>query len=295
MPEAAEEASGQLASLSPSLSRTISSQLFDADEEPEREPLRPQASRVENRERFRRNESNLARTVFQRSNLIILALVVVVAVVATGMYFYIRGWFVWVHYHRKPCDQHLAIWLLMTLLLPVFNCLGLCLPMVLRKLLRLLPLLVLVAGIWMYSQTDTCAKTNPALYYFVKHYLIFLTVIWCCAVTLPLILVAVLLYLMHNGWFDRWNAAKAETIKNVETITYDPSLFAEDGKAGDSRPAGECCVCTEAFCADKTIKRTPCNHCFHEECLGKWLQVSKTCPLCRNDVEEAVMGGGAAA
>merc|ERR1719387_837197 len=92
----------------------------------------------------------------------------------------------------------------------------------------------------------------------------------------------VLIYGMMHGWFDELNGARPDTIKHVETVRYDPALFAEEGKSDDTKPAPECCVCNEAFDESREIKMTSCKHYFHEECLGKWLKVSTTCPLCRN-------------
>ena len=54
----------------------------------------------------------------------------------------------------------------------------------------------------------------------------------------------------------------------------------------------ECCICTEPFGPDKVIKQTPCSHYFHEECLKPWLRVSKLCPLCRCNLEDALFPEG---
>jgi hypothetical protein len=101
---------------------------------------------------------------------------------------------------------------------------------------------------------------------------------------------AIVIYGMWHGWFDELNGASPDTIKNVETVAYDPALFALPDQPDDGKPAPECCICTETFEEHKEIKRTTCQHYFHEECLGKWLRVSTTCPLCRNNLEKSVSG-----
>lgn len=54
---------------------------------------------------------------------------------------------------------------------------------------------------------------------------------------------------------------------------------------------GECCICHGEFDGDQVIKETPCGHVFHEACLGTWLgSFGRTCPLCRTDLEVAVLG-----
>ena len=44
-----------------------------------------------------------------------------------------------------------------------------------------------------------------------------------------------------------------------------------------------CSICFEILEDTPTIshKRLPCNHDFHEHCLGEWLRQSRSCPICR--------------
>lgn len=37
---------------------------------------------------------------------------------------------------------------------------------------------------------------------------------------------------------------------------------------------------------DEIIKKLPCKHIFHENCIKPWLQISQLCPNCRFDVGE---------
>ncbi|KAK1273747.1 E3 ubiquitin-protein ligase RING1-like [Acorus gramineus] len=43
----------------------------------------------------------------------------------------------------------------------------------------------------------------------------------------------------------------------------------------------ECPVCKEHVRAGETMRRTPCNHVFHAECILTWLGYRNTCPVCR--------------
>lgn len=38
----------------------------------------------------------------------------------------------------------------------------------------------------------------------------------------------------------------------------------------------------------EVIVATPCDHVFHKRCCQEWLQLSRTCPVCRIDLPDAV-------
>ncbi|KAL5230973.1 hypothetical protein ABZP36_029749 [Zizania latifolia] len=43
----------------------------------------------------------------------------------------------------------------------------------------------------------------------------------------------------------------------------------------------ECAVCRDGVAAGERVKRLPCSHRYHEECIVPWLYVRNSCPLCR--------------
>lgn len=53
------------------------------------------------------------------------------------------------------------------------------------------------------------------------------------------------------------------------------------------RPSGkvethhQCAVCLEDLDFKKPLKHLKCEHCFHEECITRWLERKTTCPICR--------------
>lgn len=275
------------------LSGSIANNLIHVEEpDPEQQPLRRQNNPTANRERFQHNQRTAAQGVVQRSWWVLLIVVILGSMLFVAwLYLYFRGWSVWRSYRKQPCDQPFARWLLIMLLLPLcalcvecFSCRKT------RVLVIIITLLVLIAGFRMFYKSETCDTTNPHLYRFVRHYLIFLAVWWISWVVMPLIFMAVVLYGMWHGWFDELNGASPDTIKNLETVAFDQCNFAEEGKPDDGRPVPECCICTETFVAKAEIKRTPCQHYFHEECLGRWLRVATTCPLCRNNLDGSAQG-----
>jgi hypothetical protein len=45
-----------------------------------------------------------------------------------------------------------------------------------------------------------------------------------------------------------------------------------------------CTVCQEEYRGQDSIMQLPCKHWFHQECISKWLQGSKMCPVCMCEV-----------
>lgn len=44
----------------------------------------------------------------------------------------------------------------------------------------------------------------------------------------------------------------------------------------------ECCICLGVFEDGEKVKILPsCRHCYHSECVDRWLRSQSSCPLCR--------------
>jgi len=43
----------------------------------------------------------------------------------------------------------------------------------------------------------------------------------------------------------------------------------------------ECSICLRQLVKTATVKKTKCQHVFHEDCIVQWFQSSSKCPLCR--------------
>lgn len=221
------------------------------------------------------------------------------------------GWYKWWHYGSLACDQPLAAWLLVTLVLftpgwngllaacPVWRsswCSSWCPAHAVGRYLVSTAVLVssvVIAdhvGFCVLLECKTCSRTNPELYNFVKLYLAFFILnymIMGLAILLPLIMGAAGI---------RWSppimtkkAASLDIVKALRTVPYDDDIFSQEDTAHDDRPVGECCCCAHPFGPTRTIKCTPCRHYFHEDCLGRWLQVNFVCPLCRRSLKDATV------
>lgn len=128
------------------------------------------------------------------------------------------------------------------------------------------------------SDARACKDRMPGFYMSVKVYTSF-NLAYTVFMYLNIVGFAHVLHVfMNRGLLHTSNAApKGALDANTEVINVsDPSL----------RDTPSCSICLEAFVAgSKRIVRTKgCRHVFHRKCLQGWLNVNRTCPLCREDL-----------
>jgi len=292
-------------SLPPSLTRDLAMRLVGASNEPlpdaeEMQPLEGNRARgnsnAVNRERVQDSQRVIAgETILNTTVLMGCVAIVFFGIVVAGVVIYVTGWMVWSKSRDQPCDQPLQWWLFTMLLIPVVQCqLNNHIDERPKRLQALVMPTLLCSGIYFLTKCKTCAETNPSLYDFVKMYIIFQSVLWLAMMFTVLCFVTVIMWAHQRGLLPHQgggpsNPAKPGTINEIETVSFSPDLFADIavGKPPDESP--ECSICQDVFDHQKVIKRTPCGHFFHEECLASWLEkFAKTCPLCRMNIEEAL-------
>ncbi|QDZ24835.1 RING-type domain-containing protein [Chloropicon primus] len=61
-----------------------------------------------------------------------------------------------------------------------------------------------------------------------------------------------------------------------------------DRDSGAKYQTTDCSVCMEAFEEGDRIRELPCGHMFHLECVDEWLKLHPSCPICREDVRDAL-------
>jgi len=99
------------------------------------------------------------------------------------------------------------------------------------------------------------------------------------------LVMSILLYAATSGVLATRRGAKPGTLEALEAIEFDPELFADPENPADGRPQKECPICLEDYVPDAPVVRTHCQHLMHRHCLGRWLQASHFCPICRADLE----------
>jgi hypothetical protein len=209
-------------------------------------------------------------------------------VIAIATFFEVKSVYVLVLTYGEPCDRPLWYWLCGHIVLGMLRELSW---QPLKGILLFIHVVWTFFGFMWFSKATTCRSSSPELYNWVQVILMIASIFLAATTLLPLtfyITVMVLVILVNRGVISNQKAAREGTLEKLEVIEYNPELFAPPNSPDDPRPAGECCCCTETFDNVTPVVRTPCQHYYHKECIGDWLKLARTCPLCRCDLEEAV-------
>ncbi|KAI4366726.1 hypothetical protein MLD38_022567 [Melastoma candidum] len=83
------------------------------------------------------------------------------------------------------------------------------------------------------------------------------------------------------------SAAAKDVVEGLPVMEVREGMF--KGSDGD----GACAVCKNNVQVGERVKRLPCLHYFHEECIVPWLEIRNTCPLCRHELPTGDAGGEA--
>lgn len=80
---------------------------------------------------------------------------------------------------------------------------------------------------------------------------------------------------------ERWALIAHEKIRQLPTLSWTQSMA--DGKE-ENHTLVKCQVCQFSYEEGDELRKLPCEHYFHRECVDSWLQTKDTCALCRKPI-----------
>jgi len=165
-----------------------------------------------------------------------------------------------------------------------------------------------------FISESTCSRTAPELFYASLVFVCLSLMAWAIILLgylIPFCFVAVLL--TRNGYFPDGDIASSRGVMGGRRARIGTGRIS--GIVGEvfpntcSNPAPpgcvdklrvvllnefpvsyqrECCICMMEYKEGEVIVATPCEHVFHKRCCHEWLQLSRTCPVCRKDLPDAL-------
>lgn len=81
------------------------------------------------------------------------------------------------------------------------------------------------------------------------------------------------------------NCTRGATQEMIEHNTF-PHKYKRLRRASETDEDSEkCTICLSQFIPQEDVRRLPCMHLFHKDCVDQWLLTNKHCPICRVDIE----------
>ncbi|XP_046546377.1 E3 ubiquitin-protein ligase Arkadia-like [Haliotis rubra] len=80
-------------------------------------------------------------------------------------------------------------------------------------------------------------------------------------------------------------ASPAVIEQNTLPHKYRKMKRCSDSENPDEDGPEKCTICLCEFEEGEDVRRLPCMHLFHIECVDQWLSTNKKCPICRVDIE----------
>jgi len=62
----------------------------------------------------------------------------------------------------------------------------------------------------------------------------------------------------------------------------------EDGQEMEEVEEDKCAICLIEFQEGLDVRKLPCDHIFHPQCIDSWLEITSTCPLCKRDLKQMI-------
>merc|ERR550514_2231624 len=74
---------------------------------------------------------------------------------------------------------------------------------------------------------------------------------------------------------------QASFLKQLPSLELREEEIKKRSELDPADPRRSCAICREGFGVGDGLRRLPCGHEFHGDCVVPWLQVHNTCPVCR--------------
>ncbi|XP_068152555.1 uncharacterized protein [Drosophila tropicalis] len=78
---------------------------------------------------------------------------------------------------------------------------------------------------------------------------------------------------------------RGATLETIERNTLPHKYRRVRRPSETDEDAEKCAICLSLFEIENDVRRLPCMHLFHTDCVDQWLVTNKHCPICRVDIE----------
>jgi hypothetical protein len=83
---------------------------------------------------------------------------------------------------------------------------------------------------------------------------------------------------------ERWTMVAQKHIAKLPVFTFQNATSMKDNGKEENDSDLKCLVCQCEYEQDESLRRLPCGHCFHTDCVDQWLKTKDFCLYCRQTI-----------
>lgn len=123
-----------------------------------------------------------------------------------------------------------------------------------------------------------------------RQLIIFVLIVTICLVVPSTLLVICIAFRfrvagIHRQYQHTRGESDAEAGAAARVVGLDEKTIQSYPKIVVDKDESSCPICLAEYIAGEIAKSMPeCKHCFHIDCVDKWLKLNTTCPVCRKSL-----------
>lgn len=133
-------------------------------------------------------------------------------------------------------------------------------------------IMIVVGTILLFNKSPICSIESNTGYVTITKVIIICVLIFYSIFCFPIF---VLPCFFVFKLLPEYKGISRKAIRKFSNVTYTPN----ENETEEDAPS--CSICMETYKPGTRIKRLPCNHEFHPDCITLWLETNNSCPICR--------------
>jgi len=132
--------------------------------------------------------------------------------------------------------------------------------------------LIIVGIILLFGKDPSCSISKDVAYVNIIKVIALIVVCFFTFICFPIFIIPCA---CTFKLLPKYRGISNKVLKKFNSFLYNPP------EEVDEENAPSCSICMENYEPGTRIKRLPCNHEFHPDCIIPWLETNNSCPICR--------------
>jgi len=133
-------------------------------------------------------------------------------------------------------------------------------------------IMIVIGSILLFNKDPSCSTSGNLAYVNITKVIVLIVICFFTLICFPLFIIPCT---CTFKLLPKYRGISNKVLKRFNSFRYNPT------EEVDEENAPSCSICMENYEPGARIKRLPCNHEFHPDCIIPWLETNNSCPICR--------------